>query len=153
MLRFLSKTMMNIRAKIFACFLVLFVGNNTFAQEQNQSSSESGEISQEGISGLIVDNTRTFMGRQFYDVFAIAWSDQGVADGKNLSVHEQPTAVSGTRIWVEYNQQTLFQTFLSPTRARIDAAAKQAAALVAQRFRALELLRLANDPDMGSDEF
>lgn len=153
MLRFLSKTMMNIRTKIFACFLVLFVGNKIFAQEQDQSSNESGEISQEGVSGLIVDNTRTFMGRQFYDVFATAWSDQGVADGKNLSVHEQPTAVSGTRIWVEYNQQALFQTFLSPTRARIDAAAKQAAALVAQRFRALELLRLANDPDMGSDEF
>lgn len=153
MFRFSAKTMTGIRAKIFACVLMPFMGTDALAQEQEQSFNESGEIRQEGVSGLIVDNTRTFMGRQFYDVFATTWSDQGVADGKNISVHEQPTALSGTRIWVEYNQQTLFQTFLSPARARIDAAAKQAAAQVAQQLRTLELLRLVNDPDMGPDEF
>lgn len=110
-------------------------------------------LPQDNLTGLIVDNTVTFMGRQFYNDFAAAWLDQGMTDAKNISIHEQPTAVSGTRIWIEYNQQILFQAFISPVRADIDNTSKRAAAVVAQRFKAIELERsLFKDPDLGYDE-
>jgi curli production assembly/transport component CsgE len=80
--------------------------------------------------------------------------EQQVADGQNLSVHEQPTAASGSRIWVEHNRRTLFQAFLPPTRADIEATARRAASQVAQRFKTLELERaLFKNPDLGPDEF
>jgi curli production assembly/transport component CsgE len=152
-----SQTLASTDARIWLYgVLMLAMISDPLAQDHDTSSDDASENSmlrQEGVTGLIVDNTITFMGRQFYDDFANAWLDQGIANGANLSVHEQPTAVSGTRIWVEYNHQILFQAFVSPVRSDIDATAKKAANLVAQRFKALELERkFLNDPDLGSDE-
>lgn len=154
----LSQTPASTDVRIWLCgTLVLAMVSNPLAQEDHippsDDASETGMLHQDGVTGLIVDNTITFMGRQFYNDFATAWLDQGIADGDNVSVHEQPTAVSGSRIWVEYNNQILFQAFVSPVRSDIDATAKKAANSVAQRFKALELERkLLNDPDLGSDE-
>jgi curli production assembly/transport component CsgE len=135
------------------CALALLVAPDGIAQQPAEVATEEA-IRQQGIGGLIVDATVTFIGRQFYDAFAIAWMDQEVADGQNLSVHERPTAASGSRIRVEHNRQTLFEAFLSPTRANIESTARQAAAIVARRFKALELERiLFDDPDLAPDEF
>ena len=134
-------------------FLVPAICSDAVAQDGAQAGTEEA-IRHEGISGLIVDNTVTFIGRQFYDAFALAWLDQGVADGQNLSVHEQPTAKSGSRVWVEYNRQKLFQVFLPPIRANIEETAGRAAASVARRFKTLEVERaLFRNPDLAPDEF
>jgi curli production assembly/transport component CsgE len=120
--------------------------------------NETGPVDEEtirhdGISGLIVDDTVTFVGREFYDAFAIAWLDYGLGDRYNLSIHELPTAASGSRVWVEYNRKTLFQVFLPPTRANIEATARTAAEQVARRFKTMELERaLFTDPDLAPDE-
>jgi curli production assembly/transport component CsgE len=114
---------------------------------------DESAIRHDGIAGLIVDDTVTFIGRQFYDTFAIAWLDQGMGDDYNLSIHEQPTAISGSRVWVEHNRTKLFEVFLPPTRANIEATATAAAGIVAQRFKAMALERaLFADPDLAPDE-
>jgi curli production assembly/transport component CsgE len=134
------------------CFSVLPMGQEVLAQEETGEVTEES-IRRDGLQGVIVDDTATFIGRQFYDAFAVAWLDQGAGE-QNLSVHEQPTAHSGSRIWIEHNRRTLFQVFLSPIRADIEATADRAAASVAQRFKALELERtLFKNPDLAPDEF
>ena len=129
------------------------ISSDAAAQGGAEAVTEES-IRHDGISGLVVDNTATFIGRQFYDAFAVAWLDQGIADAQNLSVHEQPTARSGSRVWIEYNRQTLFLVFLPPIRANIEETAGQAAAAVARRFKTLEIERaLFQNPDLAPDEF
>ena len=107
----------------------------------------------EGIRGLIVDNTVTFIGRDFYDAFALAWLDQRVGDIDNLSINERPTARSGSRVWVESNGRSLFQVFLSPVRANIETTARKAARSVARRVEELKIERLLfKNPDLAPDE-
>ena len=135
------------------CMLFPAFWSNALAQAGPEAVAEE-TIRGEGISGLIVDDTVTFIGRQFYDAFASAWLDQGIADGRNLSVHEQPTARSGSRVWIEHNRQNLFQVFLPPIRANIEDTARRAAASVARRFKTLEVERaLSRNPDLAPDEF
>lgn len=133
--------------------LVPMIGPEAFAQEGGEAATEDA-IRREGISGIIVDDTATFIGRQFYDAFARAWSDQGLADKRNLSVREQPTAISGSRVWVEHNRRKLFEVFLPPIRADIEATARRAATSVAQRFKAMDIERLLyQNPDLAPAEF
>ena len=134
--------------------LVVAMDFEVSAAEEGAAAVEEA-IRDDGNTGLMVDNTVTFIGREFYAAFALAWLGQGGATtDKNLSVHEQPTARSGSRVWVEYNRQTLFQVFLSPTLANIEATARQAAASVAERFKIMEVERaLMKNPDLAPDEF
>lgn len=135
------------------CFLFPVICSDALAQEGGDAVTEEA-IRGDGVSGLMVDDTVTFIGRQFYDAFAFAWLDQGIDDGRNLSVREQPTARSGSRVWVEYNRQNLFQVFLPPIRANIEDTAARAAAVVARRFKTLEVERaLLQNPDLAPDEF
>ena len=133
--------------------LVVAMDFEVSAAEEGAAAVEEA-IRDDGITGLMVDNTVTFIGREFYAAFALAWLGQGATTDKNLSVHEQPTARSGSRVWVEYNRRTLFQVFLSPTLANIEATARQAAASVAERFKIMEVERaLMKNPDLAPDEF
>lgn len=130
------------------------------ALEAQMQPKVPSQVEDDGIEGLLVDNTVTFIGRTFYENFAIAWLDElellGRRPGEhgNFSIHERPTARTGSQIWIEYDRQRLFQVFLSPVRARIQATARGAAAVVARRFETLELQDLLfGNPDLAPDEF
>jgi curli production assembly/transport component CsgE len=118
------------------------------ATENNSSSAE------EGINGLIIDNTLTIIGRDFYEYFSRYWSDQGLMDNYNLAVCEQPTARFGSRITVEWYGRELFQVFLTPTRSNIELSAKQAALAISRYFKMVEIQKLLFfNPDLAPDEF
>lgn len=122
--------------------------------EGDAAPAEEALIQDFAIRGLVVDDTATFIGREFYDAFATAWLDQGMGDAYNLSVHEQPTAVSGSRVWVQYKRETLFEVRLPPVRANIQANAQEAARSAARRLKTLEIERaLFPEPDLAPDEF
>jgi hypothetical protein len=84
----------------------------------------------------------------------MAWLDYQVDGDQNFSIHELPTAKSGSRIWVEYNREKLYQVFLSPVMSNIQRSAKAAAKAVADRYetRLIEKALFVN-PDLAADEF
>lgn len=136
--------------------LLLIPGVTAGVEENNETNGSAEEtiLRDEGIRGLIVDNTRTIIGKRFYEAFALHWLDQRVGDIDNLSVGERPTARSGSRVWVEYDRQILFQVFLSPVLANIEQQARTAAAKVGRRIQQLEIQRaLFKNPDLADDEF
>ena len=140
------------------CFSVLMTPSILLAGvsgvEPIGTNGNEVEIEDEGIKGLIVDNTVTFIGRRFYNAFSIAWLDYQIGQGENFSIHEQPTARSGSRIWIEHNRKKLFQVFLSPVLANIVVTARKAAKSVSTRFETLRLERLLfTNPDLAEDEF
>ncbi|MEN8177686.1 MAG: CsgE family curli-type amyloid fiber assembly protein [Pseudomonadota bacterium] len=123
--------------------------------DQEIETNDRGEIGleDEGISGIIVDNTVTIIGRRFYDAFSIAWPDYKVGKDENFSIHEQPTARSGSHIWIEHNRKRLFEVFLSPVMANIVDTSRSAAKSVSNRFETLQHERmLFSDPDLAADE-
>ncbi|MDJ0808056.1 MAG: curli production assembly/transport protein CsgE [Gammaproteobacteria bacterium] len=115
--------------------------------------AEEAALEDEGIRGVIIDNTMTIIGRRFYDAFSIAWPDYGVGKDENFSIHEQPTARSGSRIWIEHNRQKLYQVFLSPVQANTRDTVRKAAKKVSERFEKMQLERaLFINPDLAADE-
>ena len=92
---------------------------------------QSGNMEENGASGLVFDNTRTKQGRDFYDFFYQQWS-QAQQDstmfgaGSLLSsnedftilIEETPSNGSNTIVSVTVNDQLLWQQFMQP---RLDA--------------------------------
>jgi curli production assembly/transport component CsgE len=121
--------------------------------EEREVQAESNVL-KEGINGLIIDNTVTVIGREFYHHFSRYWTEQGLLTDYNLTVREQPTARFGSRIEVEWNRMRLFQVFLPPTRSNIEVSARRAAQAIAQHFKMMEIQKLLFvNPDLAPDEF
>jgi curli production assembly/transport component CsgE len=76
-----------------------------------------------GITGLVVDETRTTIGRDFYDIFYDAWQPPEGSVNYTVVVEEQPVPGRGTRLVVRLNDEVAFDTRLQPGYERIQQAA------------------------------
>ena len=76
-----------------------------------------------GITGLVVDETRTTIGRDFYDTFYEAWTSPEGSVNYTVVVEEQPVPGRGTRVLVRLNDEVAFDTRLQPGYDRIREAA------------------------------
>lgn len=92
------------------------------------------------IGGLVINDTRTTLGRDFYDAFYSQWSTPDGADNVIVRVQEQPRPNLGTRILVEVEDERVFQATLQPRFSQIKKAARVA------RARALRYLKRQYEP-------
>src|SRR5690606_24825259 len=76
--------------------------------------------------GLIVDETVTKMGRDFYQVFFSHWEAPPQASDFTIKITEKPMVGIGTRIMVEINNQMVAESPLQPRYDIIESIAKQA---------------------------
>lgn len=103
--------------------------------------------------GLVANQTVTIIGAAFYQYFVSAWRDKDVGDAYALAIHERPSARLGSRIWIQFGQRRVFQTFLPPARASIRPIAEQAVEMVYQAAVDADVQKmLFRDPDLGPDE-
>lgn len=103
---------------------------------------------------MVVGQTVTVPGQDFYQYFVARWRDQPSSERYMISVHERPSARLGNLVWVEYERMRLFQTILPVSRSQIRQVSEQAAELTWQRLIEFELERtLYNDADLAKDEF
>jgi curli production assembly/transport component CsgE len=104
-------------------------------------------------AGVVVNQTLTMVGQDFYQSFVAAWRDKPLSERYSVSVHEWPSARLGSQVWVEYANRRVFQTFLPPARARLRQAAQEAVEVVYQNIVEADVLNLLfRDPDLGPDE-
>jgi curli production assembly/transport component CsgE len=75
------------------------------------------------INGLVVDETRTTIGRDFYQVFYDAWVAPENSINYTIVVEEQPVPGRGTRLIVRLNDEVAFDTRLQPRYEQIQEAA------------------------------
>jgi hypothetical protein len=97
-----------------------------------QRVAEAGVVgeSQDGIvpmeiDGLVVDETITRIGRDFYAEFYRLWQRPPGSLNYTVVVEEQPMPGMGTRILVRVNDELAFQTQLQPRLEMIEEAAWQ----------------------------
>ncbi len=105
-------------------------------------------------SGVVVNNTVTFIGQEFYRTFVASWREAPNAESFSVTVHERPSARWGSLISIEYEHREVFRAFLSPGRRDfVRLAADDAARIVYQNVVELEVQRLLfRDPDLARDE-
>ncbi len=78
------------------------------------------------IDGLVVDETQSKIGRDFYDAFYAGWEAPQGAVNFTVTVREQPVPSRGARVTVQVNDEMVFRANLQPKLDYIEAAARQA---------------------------
>ena len=135
----------------------VFAEQSTFdqsAQVGDEEVIEKGKpvIVDDGINGLVVDQTITVIGRSFYQAFSDAWRDVKDSNDVNVTVNERPSARTGSLVTIEVDRKVVFRRFLPPARANIVSAANQAIAAAARNAKKNKLDKLFRNPDLGADE-
>ncbi len=80
-----------------------------------------GEDSDEwlGITGLIVDETMTKAGRDFYEYFSTYWQPIRGMD-YTIYIEERADVIRGSQFWVKVDDDVVHQFRLSPRQGQIE---------------------------------
>jgi curli production assembly/transport component CsgE len=79
------------------------------------------------IDGLILDQTKTRAGHDFYDRFGKIWEAPPGMEGYNILIIENASPQWGSVIWIKVNDNVVFQGMLQPREAEIRDLAEKAA--------------------------
>ncbi|WP_319480858.1 CsgE family curli-type amyloid fiber assembly protein [uncultured Draconibacterium sp.] len=96
---------------------------NDIQKEETQKVSRDAEIE---IDGLLIDETKTKNGRDFYDYFYRDWSPPQNAKNYSIFVTERPYRLTTTMIEIRINETLVFQSFLQPRSDIVEMLAQQA---------------------------
>lgn len=80
------------------------------------------------ITGLIIEQTMTRIGYDFYEYFFLLWETPrmlGIRD-YNIFINERASPMWGSWIWVDVNGATIWNKVLKPRSAEVEDAAKEA---------------------------
>ena len=109
------------------------------------------------VDGLILNRAMTRFGHRFYREFVSAYRNiNGMSDHSGLTIVEQATARSGSKILVLHNRKAIFITFVSPASRNLDEQADMAAKRVnvsLLQYQQQAQWNAFSDPDLASDEF
>ncbi len=81
---------------------------------ERQKDSLTREDADLGIDGLVVDETKTKTGRDFYELFYRDWEPPPEAKGYSILIIERPYRLTTTEIEVKINETQVFQSALQP---------------------------------------
>ena len=124
-------------------------------QGANPNAAKVGQSQalQNLYAGVVVNQTITMVGQDFYQNFVVAWRDKPLSERYTVSVYERPSARLGSQVWVEYANRRVFQTFLPPARARAKEAGLDAVEAAYQNIVEADVVNLLmRDPDLAPDE-
>lgn len=107
----------------------LFVTASTERTNQKiaEATSARKRSSEVTIGGFVMNETRSVIGRDFYDAFYDHWDAPKEATNFMVRVDEQPVPRFGTRVIVRVEDTEVFQSHLKPRARKIEKAARQAA--------------------------
>ncbi|QDZ26518.1 CsgE family curli-type amyloid fiber assembly protein [Noviherbaspirillum sp. UKPF54] len=127
---------------------------STITMSAAQAAAEEAAVRPpELYAGVVLDQTVTVVGHEFYQYFAASWRDKETSERYAISVHERPSARLGSQLWVEYAQRRVFQIVLQATRANVKDIGREAADIVFQNVMDIEVQRLmSHDRDIAPDE-
>lgn len=82
------------------------------------------------IDGLVVDETQTKLGRDFYDIFYSRWEAPLRVTDYTIVISEKPLPRLGTQVSINVNETLVFQRFLQPRYEAIEEFALQGIRIV-----------------------
>lgn len=78
------------------------------------------------LYGLVVDETRSRLGRQFYELFYSQWEPPKGSGSHTLEVEERPGLGRGSVVFVRIDDELVYGSRLQPRYSEIEQAAKAA---------------------------
>ena len=93
-------------------------------KKDEQPKTNEIEDHQLEIDGLIIDETKTKIGRDFYDVFFTSWQRPKEIKGYTIYIYEMAHPRFGSWIWVDVDEATVYQNVLRPRYDVIEEAAR-----------------------------
>lgn len=114
----------------------LFVGDFAVSPRTLEAVEVLTEDSDEtflGISGLLVDETRTVIGRNFFEVLTAKWSSLS-SSMQNIIVRELADPRFGSVISVSVEDQLVFRRLMPPRLGEVETAVDMAIANLRKTF-------------------
>jgi len=107
------------------------------------------------IDGLLVDDTKTKTGKDFYDLFYSRWEPPKGAKNYTISVSEKPFRLTSTLIVVSINDNPVYQSILQPRQDIVEGLSDDAISTTYSYLANYEeILKQLNGDDMtGSGIF
>jgi curli production assembly/transport component CsgE len=134
-------------------------GNGQIGASKVNAPSLSPEENRKPVSaldqfdGVVIDQTITRAGKDFYQQFSMSWHDQPLSERYTISVKEQPSARFGSQIYIVFGSRRIFQGQMSPNRSQIKMLSDAAVEIAYKAVTEGEMQRLLfKDPDIGQDE-
>ncbi len=78
------------------------------------------------LSGLVIDRTISRFGKDFMFYYSGYWRDMPATEGVSVVIYEQVYPQAGTFLWVELNQQRVYQTYFGRRYNNVKDMAEQA---------------------------
>ena len=103
--------------------------SDTSGQQEKEKDSIQRESERQimiEIDGMVHDDTRSKVGRDFYNVFYTYWQQPADARNFTIRISEQPSPNLGTTIYVTVNYTETFRMRLQPRYEMIEEAGKYA---------------------------
>jgi hypothetical protein len=134
-------------------FILFFISGTVFAQVNQFSKSDSTGVNtySEGLSGVVVANTFSAAGYQFYNSFALAWRDKPESEKYSLSVVESRGRQRVSQVTVYYANKTLYSAVLPTKYAALQVLVDQSMDAITSKLLTLELDSMESEPDIASD--
>jgi curli production assembly/transport component CsgE len=92
---------------------------------------QDGEVTKDAeleIDGMLIDETKTKGGRDFFEQFYMKWESPPNAKNFTIFVSESPYRLTVTQIEVKLNETLVFRSFLQPRAEIIEEYAEYAVA-------------------------
>lgn len=116
-------------------------------------AGDAARIVQDPSSGVVLNQTVTVGGQDFFRHFSSAWRDSPLSERVAVIVREQPSARLGNIVWVEYRQKKVFQANLPPSREHIRKMGNEAASAVQEAIVSAEVEQATLvDIDLAKEE-
>lgn len=123
--------------------------------EQTIKQTEKSKDYETEVDGLLVDDTKTKIGKDFYDMFYGSWEAPPAVKNYTITISEKPFRLSSTLIEVSINDTPVYQSILQPREDIVQDLSLEAVANT-QSYLANyeEIMRQLNGEDMtGSGVF
>jgi len=138
---------------LLGLFYIVLTGYSWAGEERGDTNLNGETRNVERIEGLVIDQTMTPLGHEFYRAFVNTWREQGNSSRYNISVHERPSMRTANLLWVEYRFRKVYSGFARAGRSRaLEGMGANAAQIAYQRIAEIEAETLANGRDLASDE-
>lgn len=124
------------------------------ASEIASAPLEAEQPKVEAYGGVVVNQTITMIGEDFYKLFSTLWNEKANIEPFSLLIRERPSVRQGSQIWIEAGQKRIFQAQLPTTRSHMHELAEQAVEMTYDNLIGADIqMRLFPEPDLGKDEF
>ncbi len=92
---------------------------------ENIKSTSQNQLMGLEIDGLLIDESKTRTGKEFYDRFYQQWTAPLNIHNYSIIIKEKPYRLSTTMIEITINETIVFQSLLQPREDIIEALVKQ----------------------------